>query len=62
MQKIALKVAGFIFLLVAVLHLVRVFFCAAVYVGQTLIPLYVSWIGAAVCFVLAVWMFAVSKK
>ena len=62
MQKMALRVAGIIFLLVAGLHLLRAFFCVAVYVGQTLIPVYESWVGAAVCFALAVWMFGASKK
>ncbi len=62
MRKTALRVSGLIFLLVAVLHLLRAFFCIAIYVGQTLIPVYASWIGGAVCLVLAAWMFAASRK
>jgi len=60
MQKTALRVAGFLFSLVALLHLVRAYKCIAIYVGQTLIPISVSWVGAAVLLVLAFWMFKAS--
>ena len=62
MQKTALKVAGVIFLLVALLHFFRAFECIAIYVGQTTIPIGASWIGGTVCLLLAVWMFVAAKK
>jgi len=62
MQKAALRTAGVIFALVAALHFVRAFWCVAVYFGNTIIPVYVSWIGGPVCVLLAAWMFVASKK
>ena len=62
MQKIALKVASFIFLLVALLHFARAFWSVAISVGQILIPVYASWIGGGICILLSLWMFAASKK
>lgn len=62
MQKLALIVAGVIFLVVSLLHLARAFWCVAIYVGQTLIPNYASWIGGGVLFLLAIWMFVEAKK
>ena len=62
MQKTALKVAGFLFLLVALLHFVRVFGNVAVSVGQTAIPVYASWIGGGISLLLSIWMFTASEK
>ena len=62
MQKTALVVSGVIFLVVSILHFLRAFEGIAVSVGQTPIPLSISWIGGAVSFLLAVWMVTASKK
>jgi hypothetical protein len=62
MKNIALKVAGVLFLLVAVLHAVRLFFRTTVLVGGTEISLTVSVIGSLVLFFLAVWMFLAAKQ
>lgn len=62
MQKAALRTAGCLFLFVALLHAVRAFARITVFVGQTPIPVSLSWIGAATLFLLAAWMFIASKR
>lgn len=62
MQKTALRISGLIFFIIALLHFARAFWCVAIFVGGTVIPLYLSWIGGVVCLALAVWMFVASKK
>ena len=62
MPKTALKVAGSIFLLVALLHFARAFWSVAISVGQIFIPVYASWIGGGLCVLLSAWMFIASKK
>lgn len=56
-MRTALRVAGAIFLVVAVLHVLRVIFLVRVLVGSHWIPLRVSAVGAVLTLVLAVWMF-----
>ena len=61
-KDMALKVAGVIFLLVAIMHLLRLLLRAQVSVAGTNVRLYVSLIGFVVALLLAMWMFAASKK
>ncbi len=53
----ALLVAGLIFALVAILHLVRYYFSLEIVVGGTNIPLSLSLVGFVVAGLLALWMF-----
>jgi hypothetical protein len=62
MKNTALKVAGSLFLLVAVLHALRFYFGTVILVGGTEIPLMASFIGALICLFLAVWLFLVAKQ
>jgi len=62
MQKVALRVAAVIFLAVSIIHFVRVFGSVSIYIGQTSIPFYVSWVGGGVSFLLSAWMFVASRK
>lgn len=62
MQKAALKVSGIIFLLVALLHLARIYWKVGIQANQTAIPMEVSWVGALVTLLLALWMFIASRK
>lgn len=58
---IALRLAGVIFLLVSLAHLLRLVFRVEVTVGAFTCPLWISAVGAAVLFVLALWMFKASR-
>ncbi len=62
MQKIALKTAGIIFLVIAILHVVRIFLQLDIFVSETEIPFAVSWIGSVVSAGLGLWMLLASKK
>lgn len=61
MQKLALRTAGLVFLMVAALHTWRFFTKAAVTVGAFSVPMEWSVAGAAVGFVLSLWMFASAR-
>ena len=61
MQKIALKTASLIFLLVAVLHLLRLIFKWEVMIAGHMIPMWVSLLGCAVPLALSAWMCKASK-
>lgn len=56
MEKIALKVAGVIFLLVALAHIVRVVMMVPVTIAHVDVPLRLSVVGAVVSLALGVWM------
>ena len=56
-KKAALNVAGIIFLLVAIIHLVRSIFNVQVMIGSFEVPSFYSLIAAAVAFTLSLWMF-----
>jgi hypothetical protein len=62
MKNTALNIAGALFLLVAVLHALRLFFGTVILIGGTEIPLMASVVGALLCFFLAVWMFFAAKR
>jgi hypothetical protein len=57
MEKPALKTAGVVFFVVAVLHVVRIAMKLPVIVGHTHIPLRSSAVAAVLMLALAVWMF-----
>ena len=61
-KDLALKVAGTLFLLCAIMHLLRLLLKTQVYVGSHHVRLLMSLIGFVVTLLLALWMFAASKK
>jgi len=61
-KDMALRVAGVVFLLVAIMHLLRLLLRVQVSVGNTHVRLYLSLIGFVVALLMAIWMFAASKK
>ncbi len=61
MQKIALRTAGTIFLLVAIAHLVRLILGPQIMVGNFVMPLWPSVIAFVVMLALAIWMFKSAK-
>jgi hypothetical protein len=61
-DKLALKVAGIIFFLVSVLHVLRILTKAQVTLNGVEIPLISSAVAAVVSLALAVWMFKTAYK
>lgn len=57
MHKAPLLVAGFIFLLVAIGHFVRLWLHLQLVAAGYFVPMTVSYIGFAVTILLAIWMF-----
>jgi hypothetical protein len=57
MKNIALVVAGFIFSLVTLIHVLRLIYAWDITIGTKVIPLSVSVIGLIVAASLAIWMF-----
>jgi len=62
MQKKPLMVSGSIFLAVALMHVWRYLLKIPVTFGETQIPLGLSFAGAVVAFLLALWMFKAAGK
>lgn len=58
----ALIVAGIIFSLVALCHLVRVLLHISITVAGHSIPMTTSYVGLIVALLLAIWMFVASRK
>jgi len=56
-KNITLIVAGAIFIIVAILHLVRLVMKLRVTIGQTEVPMNMSIVGLIVGFILSAWMF-----
>ena len=61
MQKLAMRTAGTVFLAVGALHTWRFLTKAAVTVGTFSVPTEWSLVGAAVAFILSLWMFTSAK-
>lgn len=61
-KDLALKVAGGIFLLVAIMHLLRVLLKTQLYVGSHHVRLVLSLICGVVALLIALWMFSAAKK
>ena len=62
MKNIALKVAGAIFLVVALLHLLRVIFSIEVIVAGFIAPMWLSMFGFIFALALALWMLKTAMK
>lgn len=56
-MKAPLIVAGIVFAIVAILHLLRLYYAVPILVGNTPIPLWVNGIGLIVAGLLSFWMF-----
>lgn len=62
MESLALRIAGVVFLVVSILHLVRLILKLPFSMGSIQIPVYVSGFGFAAGLALAIWMFAASAQ
>lgn len=58
MHKLPLIVAGLIFALMAIAHIVRLFYGYPLILGTTLVPVWVSGLAIAISVLLAYWMFS----
>ncbi|MBI3999895.1 MAG: hypothetical protein HY351_04695 [Candidatus Omnitrophica bacterium] len=61
-KRRALNVAGIIFLLVSISHLVRLIFKIPVVIGSFTVPVWYSFSGFVVAFLLSLWMFKSIKS
>jgi hypothetical protein len=61
-KNLALKVAGVVFALFAVLHIVRVVTKFDIIINGNMVPMNVSYIGIAVGAILSLWMFKACKS
>jgi hypothetical protein len=61
-KTIALIIAGVIFLIVSILHLVRLVMKLRVTIGQTEVPINMSIVGLIVGLILSAWMFMAALK
>lgn len=61
-KNLALTVAGIIFAIVAIAHLLRMIFQLDVVIGTVTIPLWVSGIAFVVALFLSVWMMRAKKS
>ena len=62
MQKAALYTSGVIFAAVAVAHLVRLITGFEIVVGGFIVPVWVSFLGALIAALLAVWMAVATRR
>lgn len=61
MQQLALKIAAFVFLLVAIMHTARLLLKARITIGKFVVPLWISMAGIIVALSLAMLMFKAIK-
>jgi uncharacterized integral membrane protein len=61
-KNIALIVAGAIFIIVAILHLIRLILKLHVTFGQWEVPMFISMVGLILAGVLGLWMFTSAAK
>jgi len=61
-DKLALKVAGTVFLLISAAHVIRVLMRISVTLNRTEVPMQASAVAAVVTLALAVWMFKAAYK
>ena len=62
MKNFALKIAGTIFFLISILHLLRLVFKIEVIIGGYIVPFYLSAAGFIATFLLGWWMLNVTRK
>lgn len=61
MEKMALLVAGIIFLVVAVMHFLRLIFKVEIKVNKYLVPQWLSLAGFIFALSVSIWMFKIIK-
>lgn len=61
-KNAALMLAGIIFGLVAIAHLLRIYFAAEILVMGDILPMWVSWLGFVVAAILCILMFGARKS
>ena len=61
-KNIALRIAGILFGVVSVLHLLRVIFVVSVEINGWLLPIWLNWIGFFVTGFLSGWLWALSGR
>ncbi len=57
-----LKISGGVFGIVALLHLLRLFYGWSVQIGEVVIPIWLSWLGLAFAGGLSIWAFRLTGK
>lgn len=62
MKRLPLVVAGIIFSIVAIMHLIRIVYHWQILIAGYVIPVSVSVIALVVAIVLAIWMFTSAAK
>ncbi len=62
MQKAALYTSGVVFAAVTVAHVVRLTTGFEIIVGGAIVPVWVSFLGALIAALLAVWMVAAARR
>ncbi len=62
MQRSALYVAAAIFTLATIAHLVRIYTGFQIVIGSHTVPQWVSYVGAPVAALLAIWMFSAARR
>ena len=62
MQKAALYTSGAVFAAVAVAHVVRLITGFEIVVGGVIVPVWVSFLGALITVLLAVWMAVAARR
>lgn len=62
MKDLVLKICAMIFLLVGLLHLLRLILKINVVIGSTPVPLWMSAVGFVVPFLLSIWIFSLSGR
>lgn len=60
-RKLPLVVAGIIFSLIALVHLIRLIYEWEITIGGAIVPMTVSCAGLAVSALLAIWMFVAAR-
>lgn len=61
-KNIALIVAGIVFLLVAIAHLLRIILDAQISMAGQALPMWPSYLAIIITLILSIWMFTASKK
>lgn len=56
-KNFALTVAGIVFTIVAIVHLLRLLFSWEILIGGYVIPMWFSILGLIIAAILAIWMF-----
>ena len=62
MQIVALRVAGFIFLVMSIMQCLRLLFQVTITANGKIIPLWLSMIAAPVMLLMAIYMFIAARK